>query len=442
MADEQGFRRFLSLPAECRRAGTAEGVQKLRAVRLSITDCSIGLIRSAAGGGSCGRVSTLGYLSVNALDVFSGEQVERARRYHRPLYLALALDVVFGIGVLAALVFSGLGDSAFRRVDGGPWWLDTLAFVAVVFGLTTLVRQPLAFWRSYLHEKEWDLSTQTASGWLADVAKSFAVALVFIWISIGGLIALARWFPSWWPLVAGLGAAAFVVVAGFVAPVLLEPLFNRFEPLADAELTEALRALARTAGAPVRDVLVADASRRTKKSNAYVSGFGATRRVVLFDTLLERSDPRAVKLVIAHELGHGRERHVVKATAYGMLGAGGAVLVMWALLRSADMRRAVGAGGAGDPRVAPFLLLVGLTLELLALPLAAALSRRWERAADRFSLEVTGDPESFETAHRELAAANLSDLQPPRALYLLTFTHPTPVERIAAARRWKAGRVA
>jgi STE24 endopeptidase len=377
-------------------------------------------------------------VSAEALDVFSGEQVARARRYHRPLYLALGVDFVVGVGGLAILAFSGVGDAAFRLVDGGPWWADTLAFVAVVLFLTTLMRLPVSFWSSYLHEKEWDLSTQTLSGWLSDTAKGFAVTLVFSWIWIGGLVALARAFPSWWALIAALGSAVFVLVVGFVAPVLLEPLFNRFEPLADAELAEELRSLARRAGAPVRDVLVADASRRTKKSNAYVSGFGATRRVVLYDTLLEGSDTRAVKLVVAHELGHRRDGHVAKGTALGMLGAAGAVVAMWALLRSADVRAAVGVSGAGDPRGVPFLMLVGVVLELVALPFGTALSRRWERAADRFSLELTHDPEAFETAHRELATSNLSDLKPPRALYVLTFSHPTPVERIAAARRWGA----
>ncbi|MEP6976902.1 MAG: M48 family metallopeptidase [Thermoleophilia bacterium] len=375
-------------------------------------------------------------MSTEALDVFSGEQVERARRYHRPLYPALAVDLVVGIGGLAILAFTRVGDAAFRQVDGRPWWADTLAFVTVVLVLTTLVRLPVSFWRSYLHEKEWDLSTQTIFGWLADTGKGFVVTLVFSWIWIGGLIVVARAFPAWWPLVAAVGSAVFVLVVGFVAPVVLEPLFNRFEPLADTEFAAELRSLARSAGTPVRDVLVADASRRTKKSNAYVSGFGATRRVVLYDTLLERSDPRAVKLVIAHELGHRQDRHVAKGTALGMLGAVGAVLAIWALLLSADVRAAVGVGGAGDPRVVPFLMLVGVVLELLALPFGTALSRRWERAADRFSLEVTRDPEAFETAHRELATSNLSDLQPPRPLYVLTFSHPTPVERIAAARRW------
>jgi STE24 endopeptidase len=218
--------------------------------------------------------------------------------------------------------------------------------------------------------------------------------------------------------------------------------FNRFEPLADEELARELRELAEEAGVPVRDVLVADASRRTKKLNAYVSGFGGTRRVVLYDTLLEQSDPREIRLVVAHELGHRRFRHIAQGTALGMAGAGLTVVVLWALLRSQAVLAAIGAGGPGDPRVIPFLLLVATGLELIGLPFGTALSRRWERQADRFSLELTRDPDAFEKAHRDLAEANLSDVDPPRALYLVLFTHPTPPERIEEARRFAAARAA
>jgi STE24 endopeptidase len=229
--------------------------------------------------------------------------------------------------------------------------------------------------------------------------------------------------PSAWPLAAVPVAAAAVLLLGFAAPIVLEPLFNRFAPLRDAELADELRALARRAEVPVRDVLVADASRRTRKANAYVSGLGATRRVVLFDTLLAAGAPRQIRLVVAHELGHRRARHVAKATALGMAGAAAMVLVVWALVSD-----------PGDPRAAPLVLLLAAALELAALPLAAAISRRWERQADRFSLELTEDLEAFEEAHRRLAAASLTDLDPPRPVYFLLFSHPTPPERIAAAR--------
>jgi STE24 endopeptidase len=190
------------------------------------------------------------------------------------------------------------------------------------------------------------------------------------------------------------------------------------------------------AGVPVRDVLVADASRRTRKENAYVSGLGSTRRVVLYDTLVARDDPAYVRLVVAHELGHRRMRHVALGTVLAMAGAAGAVVALWGLLSSEAVLRAIHASGAGDPRVVPFLMLVGGILQLLVMPLLSALSRKLESAADRFALNLVGSLEVFESSHRSLAVSNLSDLDPPRVIYVMAFSHPTPPQRIAAARKW------
>jgi STE24 endopeptidase len=287
---------------------------------------------------------------------------------------------------------------------------------------------PLSFWRGYVHERRWGFSTQQIDGWIADRVKGVGVGLVLSVATLLALVALARALPAWWPLPAAAAAALLVLFLSFVAPVVLEPVFNRFEPLADEELAAALRALAERAGVPVRDVLVADASRRTTKSNAYVSGLGRTRRVVLYDTLLERSSPDEVKLVVAHELGHRREGHVSKGTLLLTGGAVAAVLVVWAALGT----------GVADPRNLPWILLVGLGLELAGMPLLTSVLRRWERAADRLALELTHDPSAFESVIRSLAVSNLSDLDPPRPLYLVLFTHPTPPERLAAGRAWRA----
>ena len=221
-----------------------------------------------------------------------------------------------------------------------------------------------------------------------------------------------------------------MLVLSFVAPVVLEPLFNRFAALEDEALAGELRALAERAGVPVRDVLVADASRRTTKLNAYVSGLGRTRRVVLFDTLLAAAGEPEVRLVVAHELGHRRDRHVAKFTLLGMLGAAAAVALVWAVLGTR----------VAAPSELPLALLLLLALELAAMPAGAWLSRRWERAADRCSLELTGDAAAFERAHVELARRNLSDLAPPRLAYLLLFSHPTAPERLALGRAWAAAR--
>lgn len=373
-------------------------------------------------------------------EVFSREQVERSRRYHRPAYVVRLFGIALGLAVLALLSFTGIGGALHGLVDGWPWWLETPAFAGLVVLVQSLALTPLSFWRGYLHERRWGFSTQTLGGWAGDRLKGLGVAIVLTAVPLTALIASVHLFPGWWPAVAAAGAALLVLVIGFIAPVVLEPVFNRFEPLADAALANALRELADRAGVPVRDVLVADASRRTRKHNAYVSGLGSTRRVVLWDTLLRRGEPREIKLVVAHELGHRRYRHVARWTAISMASVAAFVVLLWLLFRRGGLLAAIGAEDPGDPRVIPFVLFLGAVLELAFQPLALAVSRRWERDCDRFSLDLTGDPEAYERTHHLLALENLSDLAPPRAAYVFFASHPTAPERLAAGRAWARAR--
>jgi STE24 endopeptidase len=301
--------------------------------------------------------------------------------------------------------------------------------VIVLTGLvvlaTMLAGLGLSIWR-FRHERRWGFSTQTVGGWIADRVKTLAIGIALTSIAFLGLVGAARAFPRWWPLVAALGAAALVALLTFVAPVVLEPVFNRFRPLQDERLADELCLLADRAGVPVRDVLVADASRRTRKHNAYVSGLGRTRRVVLWDTLLDWTAEPELKVVVAHELAHRRLRHMAWFTVLGMAGAAGAVLVLWAVGADVD-----------DPGVVPLAMFLFTALELAGLPLGAALSRRFERSADRFSLDLTADPAAYERLHADLARENVADLDPPRAYHLAFPGHPTPPERIAAGRAWK-----
>lgn len=370
-------------------------------------------------------------------EVFAPEQVERARRYHRPVYAVRVLGIAVGLILLALLSFSALGDALWQLVDGLPWWASALLFSALVVVLQTLVSTPIAFWRGYLYERKWGFSTQTLRSWTVDRLKALGIAVVLTAVPLAALIACVHVFPSWWPALAAVGAALLVLIVGFIAPVLLEPVFNRFQPLRDEELADDLRELAVRAGVPVRDVLVADASRRTRKHNAYVSGLGKTRRVVLWDTLLARGQPREIKLVVAHELGHRRFRHVARWTAISMASVAAFVVLLWVLFQSGELLAAIDATGPGDPRVIPFVLFLGAVLELVFQPLALALSRRWERDCDRFSLDLTGDRDAYVRTHHFLALENLGDLAPPRPAYLFFASHPTAPERLALARAWE-----
>jgi STE24 endopeptidase len=360
---------------------------------------------------------------------FSHEDFRRAATYQRARYLTFAAGLALQAAVLTALAWGPVGDGLWRLVDGLGWAGSAAAWAGVVVVVSDLVRLPLALWRGLIRERAWGFSHESIAGWLADHAKGLAVGVLLTAAGWTAAVGLARAFTGRWPVAAAVALSAGVLAASFVAPVVLEPLFNRFAPLEDEQLARELRALGEQAGVPVRDVLVADASRRTTKVNAYVSGLAGTRRVVLYDTLLAAAGAPEVRLIVAHELGHRRSRDVLKGTLLAMAGAAVAVLVLWATLGTR----------VASPRELPQALLLLAALELAGLAPAAALSRRWERRADLCSLELTGDLAAFERAHVELARSNLSDLAPPRLVYLLLFTHPTPPERLALGRAWAAG---
>ena len=309
---------------------------------------------------------------MDAVGLFGEEQVARAWRYHRPLYAAAVAQLALDLLLLALIVFGPLGGWLFEPVEGWPWWAQVVGLTALLDALTPVVGLPISFWTGFVHERSWGFSTQDLGGFAADRAKAFVLGLVLSGAALVGLVGSARLLPRGWPLPAAAAGAALVLALGFLAPVLFEPLFNRFAPLDDAELAAELCALADRAELPINEVLVADASRRTRKANAYVSGLGRTRRLVLYDTLLTRAGPREIGLVLAHELGHRRARHLIKGALLAVAGLAGFVLVLWALLRWPDLRTAIGApGGAGDPRVVPFVLLLAATLQVPGAPLGA-----------------------------------------------------------------------
>jgi STE24 endopeptidase len=341
---------------------------------------------------------------------FTTAEQARARRYNGPRHAALLLDL--GLTVLALAALAALTPLALP----GPWWAAAVAAPLLVAVATGAAGLPVAWWR-YRHDVEWGFATQAPPAWARDVVKETAIGAGLLVAAFVSLDALARWYPDGWAWPAATAAALLVFALGFLAPVVLEPVFNSFEPLADDDLARRLQAVADRAGVPVRQILVADASRRTTKSNAYVSGVGRTRRVVLWDTLLH-TPAEEIAVVLAHELGHRARRHVAIFTGLGMVGAAAFVACL-RLVRPHP-----------TPRGTALIVLGAFLCELLAAPGLSALSRAFERTADRFSLEVTGDRPAYRALHHHLAVANLSDLDPPKWLYYWFGSHPTAPERL------------
>ena len=369
---------------------------------------------------------------------FTADEIAREEAYHSAVRPPAYASLLVGLGVALLLGLSPLGSrlvAAAAAAFGGGWGWRVLLGAIALTAVGRLAALPLDAWTESVRRR-YGLSTRTWLGWLADVGKSYGVGLVLTLIVLFGIVLLVRWAGPWWWTWGAAAGALLVVVVSFAYPVVVEPVFNRFTSLPSGELRTSLLQMAESDGVPARDVLVADASRRTSAVNAYVSGFGATRRIVVYDTLLDRASPDEVRLVVAHELGHARNRDVLWGTLMGALGVAVAVCALaWALRWGALLRRA-GVDGPGDPRVIALLLAVVAVLVAVSGPVQALVSRRIEARADVHALDLTRDPAAFAQMQRRLAVSNLSDLDPSPLVFGLFSTHPTAPQRIRLARDW------
>ena len=376
-----------------------------------------------------------------ALRDLPADAVARGRQFHSALrpgsYGSLA------IGLLAALVL-GLTPLGARLIElvgrpfGGHWVAQALLGGVLLVGIVEALTLPLAAWRETVLRR-YGLSTQTWGSWTVDLLKAYAVTAVIGAIAVLTFFGVARLFPRWWWVFVAAGAAALTVLFTFVFPVLVEPIFNKFTPMDAGPLRDDLIALADRDGVPVRDVLVADASRRTTALNAYVSGLGPTRRIVVYDTLLRDAPSEEVRAVVAHELGHAKDADVFTGTLVGALGTAAGVIVVYLIGSWTGLLRRVGADAVTDPRAIALLLALAAVAGLAAAPLQTLVSRRIEARADAHALALTDDPGTVELMERRLATRNLADVDPPRLEYLMFATHPSVVERIAAARAYGRG---
>src|SRR5947209_8220479 len=343
---------------------------------------------------------------------FSAEEVERARAFRRSQLLLGLAATGAELGLLAAL--AARPPAALRAARPA-------VAGAALSAAATVVPLPLQA-VSRRRAIRVGLVTQSWGGWAGDLVKAGAIGCGLAALAAELADRLRRRLPrTWWLPGAGavVGAMGAMVFAG---PVVLDPLFNRFEPLEDGPLRRDVLELAQRAGVRVREVYIVDASRRTTAANAYVTGLGATKRVVLFDTLIQSFTEDETRLVVAHELAHVRYRDVQRALAFTALVAPFGAL-------------AVAALAPGDPGAAglPGLALAATAVSAPAGVIANALSRRVEARADAFSLRLTDAPDAFVSFERRIAVRNIADPDPPRLLTALFGTHPSTMQRIGIA---------
>jgi len=369
-----------------------------------------------------------------ALKYFTPEEIARGQSYMGSRYLLFGIRSVVQLAFFLVLIFAPasrtLRDLSAAWAGHRPWLALTL-YAACLLLLYRLLLLPLELYGGYYREHMYGLSTQGLGGWFRDWGKGLLLQVILLLPTVNLLYLFIRRDPLRWFLPAGGVLTVLILVLAFAAPVLIDPLFHTFTPLKDADLKGRVIRLAERAGVAVEQVLEADASRRTVKANAYVTGFGQTKRIVLYDTLLTRASADEVEVVLAHEMGHRMYQHIWKGVGLSVValfvGLGITALVLrWGSARGLITHPA-------DPAGLPLLILTLLLLSLVTLPLQNVVSRHFERQADRAALELTGNRQAHIKVEVDLARSNLADITPPRWAVLLLYTHPPVLERIAIA---------
>ena len=361
-----------------------------------------------------------------------------ARHYNRLHRWLEVSDLVLGLAFLLALLLTGwnlvLRDWAYRSAFQN-YTLSVFLYVFLLMLGGKLLGIGLDYYGLRL-ERRFHLSTQKTRSWLWDEVKGFLVGLVFAGIVAELLYFTIRQSPQhWWLITWALFIVLFVVVAQ-VAPLILFPIFYKFEPLENEDLKQRLVRLGERAGTKVRGIYKWHLSEKSKKANAALTGLGATRRIILADTLLDHYSPDEIEAVLAHELGHHVHRHILKSM---FVQAGITLFGFWAA--NYVLRLSIEEWGMFDTLSdfanLPLLVLISSVLSILLLPALNAYSRFNERQADRYAFQSIRSVQPFISSMNKLAAQNLAERTPSRWVECLFHSHPAISRRVAAAEAWR-----
>ncbi len=356
---------------------------------------------------------------------FSEPFLSRAAAYQRAGLAVSLLQQVTTLLFLAAVTYAAL---RCLRAAPQPPPAAAAGYILLFLLFSQLLSLPFNFYRGHTVEHRFGLSVQTAAGWFADYGKSALISLFISAIALMGLYLLMTHFPAHWWFLAGIAFSFFLLLSTYLYPLIIEPLFHRFTPLEDKALQGEIMEMARKSGIRVERILVADAGRRTRKANAYFSGMGGTKRIVIYDTLLHNFTSEELLAVIAHEMGHWRGRHLGQGILMGAAGSFAALYLLHLLLQRMGLH--------GDFRALPAALLFFALISMAAAPAQNAVARIQERAADRAAFSLVGEAAPFVSLYHKLALSNLSVVQPHPLLKAVLYTHPPLLERIEAAQRY------
>ena len=360
---------------------------------------------------------------------------EQAKSYEKENRVLGLIGTLLSLAIL--LIFYHSGFSAFLSQyprGGGPLILTYLFYIAVFQLCVFVLSLPLSFYGGYIHEHKWNFSNHTKKSWFLEKIKSFFVGLVLMWIVLGLLFWIWDVFPQYWWLAAGLGMVLFSVVFATIFPVVILPIFNKYTRVENKELTDSLEKILNQGGLRSSGFFKEDMSRQTKKENAFLAGLGKTRRVVLGDNLMENMNVQEMTTILAHEVGHYKHRHIWKGIALGTVQQFIVFFIVHLIMLS--LFPLFLSSPQFNLTLFPyFIIFVSGISGFLFGPLSQALSRYFERQADRYALNISKNRADFVSALTGIANRNLSNAYPQRWVKILYYSHPPIGERLELAEK-------
>lgn len=356
----------------------------------------------------------------------------RARRYFLENFRFAVTDSLFYKALLVLFLFTGVFNAYNSWIESTDlsFIVKGLLFFLILFCVKFVLEMPMSFYRTFKIENSFGFNASTRGLWARDLVKSFLISTAIIAALVLAVLYIVEKSPGLWWFWIWLFAAFFSIFIIYVSPYIIEPLFNRFTPLEDAALSDGLKNLAARAGIEVTKVFKMDASRRTRHTNAYFTGMGRTKRIVLYDTLLRGLNRAEVLAIVSHEAGHWKKKHILKQI---ILSGAVSLIVLYISFRLFRSSLLTGIFNIDAPGFFSNAVIMGFLLSMAAFParvLFNYISRKREREADQFASRLTGDRGAMISSLVKLSVDNLSNLHPHPLYVFFNYSHPPVLERI------------
>jgi len=369
-------------------------------------------------------------------DVFDEEKYRKAQEYTRVRTRFGLLTSTFSIIVLLAFWFAGGFNwvDVFVRDFGYGTIVTGLMFVGILILAQTIISLPFSIYSTFVIEERFGFNKTTPATFITDRLKGLMLTVLLGGPLLAGVIGIFEFFGAIAWLYAWVVVILFTLFVQFIAPTWIMPLFNKFTPLEDGELKQAILDYAEKVSFPLRGIYKIDGSRRSSKSNAFFTGFGRNKRIALFDTLIENHSVPELVAVLAHEVGHYKKKHIPKNMIVSMLHTGVMLFLLSLFIRVPGLHEAFFMENISVYAGLVFFGLLYTPIEMVLSVIMQVVSRKHEFEADRFAADTTGNPESMVSVLKKLSADNLSNLTPHPFHVFLHYSHPPVLQRIRAIR--------